>query len=98
MNHYIVIMHWPPEGRSRYGHGYNYLVLADTEKEAIDIAEKRWAGKQGGANPHTTTVTGRVDGVRLFTLAELPQSRSMQAAVHSCGSRHAFDAPCPGDP
>lgn len=73
MNHYIVGIYWPPQGRERHGHSYQYLVLANTEEQAIQRVEGRWAGKQGGANPHETLVLGKVEGVYLFKLAELPE-------------------------
>lgn len=73
MNRYIVGIYWPPQGQERSGHRYQYLVLADTEDQAIGRVEGRWAGKQGGANPHETLVLGKVEGVHLFKLAELPE-------------------------
>lgn len=76
VNSYIVTIHWPPRGRERYGHSYKYLVLATTEEMAVERVEERWAGKQGGADPHTTTVLGQVEGVHLFMLAELPKGFS----------------------
>ena len=68
---FIVWMRWPPEGRSRYGHGYHYLVFAATEEDAVARVEARWAGKQGGANPHTTEVLGETEA-DLFELSRLP--------------------------
>ena len=75
MNNYFVTIRWPAQGRERYGHGYYYLVLdCHDEKEAAERVEGRWAGKQGGANPHETTVLGQVmEGIHLFRLAELPE-------------------------
>ena len=57
----IVEICWPPEGRSRHGHSYTYLVLAETKKRAVARVEARWAGKQGGADPHTTEVVDETD-------------------------------------
>ncbi len=52
----IVEICWPPEGRSRHGHSYTYLVLAETKKRAVARVKARWAGKTDGAQPHTTEV------------------------------------------
>ncbi len=71
MHRFIVKMSWPPEGRSRFGHAYLYLVLADTKEDAVVRVEERWRGKQGGANPHTTLALGTVE-TDLFELRELP--------------------------
>ena len=72
MKRFIVRVSWPPEGRSRYGHAYLYLVLTDNAALAEARVEERWHGKQGGANPHTTEVLGAV-GADLFELDRLPQ-------------------------
>lgn len=58
---FLVTIYWPPEGRQRRGHGYKYLVLADTEAAALDRAEQRWAGKMGGAKKHATEIVGEAD-------------------------------------
>lgn len=71
---YIVRITWPPEGRSRYGHAYVYLALAETEAEAVELVEFRWRGKMGGSNPHTTEVDGEIDG-DLFQLVNSPDVR-----------------------
>lgn len=72
MRRFIVRMSWPPQGRSRIGHAYLYLVLADNAVVAEARVEERWAGKQGGANPHTMEVLGAVE-TDLFELHGLPQ-------------------------
>lgn len=72
MQRFVVRMSWPPEGRSRNGHAYLYLVLADNAVLAEARVEQRWRGKQGGANPHTTEVIGAVE-TNLFELSSLPQ-------------------------
>ncbi len=71
MQRFVVRMSWPPEGRSRYGHAYLYMVLADNAVLAEARVEERWRGKQGGANPHTTEVLGAVEA-DLFELISLP--------------------------
>lgn len=71
MHRFIVRMEWPPEGRSRFGHSYLYLVLADNAVVAEARVEERWAGKQGGANQHTIAVLGAVE-TDLFELHGLP--------------------------
>lgn len=77
---FIVRITWPPEGRSRYGHAYLYLALAETEEEAAELVEAQWEGKQGGANPHTTDVEREDDG-DLFQLTGLGlKSRSQHPA------------------
>lgn len=71
---YIVTILWPPQGRERFGHGYNYLVLDCHDKqEAIERVEGHWAGKQGGVNPHETTAYPVVESISLFRLAEVPE-------------------------
>lgn len=71
MQRFIVWIHWPPEGRSRYGHGYHYLVFANSADQAEAITEARWEGKTGGDKPHTTEVLGATE-VNLFELSRLP--------------------------
>ena len=75
MKHYFVTIRWSPKGRERSGHSYYYLALnCRDEQEAISFAEGRWAGKQGGADPHETTVLGQVvEGIHLVELARLPE-------------------------
>lgn len=62
----IVEIRWPPEGRAD-GPGHTYLVLAGTKKRAVARVEARWAGKQGGASPHTTEVVDETD-IDLFQI------------------------------
>lgn len=71
MRRFLVKIHWPPQGRERYGHGYNYLVLTDTAEQAVARVEARWHGKQGGATPHTIQVVG-VTETDLFELSRIP--------------------------
>ncbi len=72
MKRFVVRMCWPPEGRARHGHAYLYLVMADNPGLAEAKVEARWAGKQGGAAPHTTEVLGEVKA-DLFELISLPE-------------------------
>ncbi len=73
---FIVEMAWPPEGRERYGHRKQYLVLTTTPEHAVHRAEARWAGKIGGEKEHTTTVIGEIAS-DLFELARLPEKKDM---------------------
>ncbi len=72
MQRFIMRLSWPPEGRSRFGHAYVYLVLADNPGHAMDKVAEYWEGKQGWANPHTLTMLGVVEA-DLFELHSLPQ-------------------------
>lgn len=80
---FVVEVAWPPEGRERYGHKTQYLVIIPTAADAVKRVEARWAGKVGGDKEHTTTVLGEVAS-DLFELARLPENIDLRPAPDLC--------------
>lgn len=85
LRQFIVKIKWEPKGRSKLSHAYVYLVLAETTERAVERVELRWHGKQGGTDPHKTTVLGEC-ATDLFELHGIPRAEEMLSTCPRCGA------------